>query len=412
MPGIEVIRIALGALASGKARSALAMLSVIIGVGSVVATMALGEGAQKKLRDRLGELDLRQWEIQQTWIRGGGRYGYRVVGPDWNDYLALKEELTTAEWILPEIYSDFKWEYREHEESFPSVGVPTFYHDLFGYRTAHGRFFDDLDGELRRRVVVLCDEPAGKMAGPNADRESLIGKNLTMNGHAYEVIGVLAPGGMQAGRNLDDDVLLPLETMRHRIMGPSTNRWQETRLNVRVRSISMDHVMDTGDEIVRILRRSQQTLPEEQNQFRLYYKPFGTQLGQEVDRTFAMLVTSVAAISLIVGGVGVMNIMLVSVTERTQEIGVRKALGATRMKILGQFLAEAIVLCALGGFVGLAAGWGATKYLTAHYDWVMIVTPLSLVLSVGCSVVVAIASGLYPAMRAAFRDPVEALRYE
>ncbi len=406
----ELIRVAFNALLANKIRSLLAMLSIIIGIGSVVATMALGEGASKAITDRLEELDLQQLEILSNWyeVRPGR---WEQASPTYEDYVALRDNMTLAEYVLPELYAEYDYEYRARTERFNSIGVPTNYYEMFGYRMAAGRFFSDLDGEMRRRVIVLCYDPAKKFAG-DEPFATLIGETVRMNGQTYEIIGVLQPGGMKSGRNLDDDVLLPLETVRHRVMGKAANEWRGTYFEMRVRVISQDRVMDAMNEIERILRKSQRLAPGQMNRFHIHYKPLGTQLSGQVAQTFTYLLVSIAAISLIVGGVGVMNIMLVSVTERTREIGVRKALGARWTNILWQFLAEAIVLCLFGGAIGLAAGWGATKYLTNQYNWTMVIVPESLALAVGCAIVVGIISGTYPALRAAFRDPVEALRFE
>jgi putative ABC transport system permease protein len=235
---------------------------------------------------------------------------------------------------------------------------------------------------------------------------SLVGATVQVRGIAFEVIGVLEPSAIGGREDPDESAFIPLSTGQFRIFG--SDRIQ--RINVRV--ASPDAMMGALLDIEAILRREHRLRPEQSNDFRIQDNSEFLAARAEAGATLTFLLAGIAAVSLVVGGIGIMNIMLVSVTERTREIGVRKALGATRQDVLLQFLLEAVTLCVVGGVIGVLAGTGAALILGRINGWPMEVSTSSIALAVGFSAAIGIFFGVWPARRAARLDPIEALRYE
>ncbi len=239
------------------------------------------------------------------------------------------------------------------------------------------------------------------------DAAKLLGKTLSVNGQPFEVIGVFESiGGGFGNQSPDSSAFIPLRTAEQRVLG----RKQLDNISVRVEDgASLERAMV---DIERVLRREHKLLPGKPNDFAIVDRREFLATQQEAQQTFTMLLASIAGVSLIVGGIGIMNIMLVSVTERTREIGIRMALGATRFSIMLQFLVESVTLCLLGGLLGIALGSGAASTLSKFAGWEVFVSPESVGLAVGFSVGVGLFFGIWPARRAARLDPIEALRYE
>jgi len=234
-----------------------------------------------------------------------------------------------------------------------------------------------------------------------------VGSTVRIGGMIFDVIGIMESKGSQGGwDNPDENIFIPITTAQYRLMG-------NDRINgVTVQVVAQEWMLAAQGEMERILRRERQLRPEQQNDFRFFNQQELATTFAESTKIFGLLLASIAAVSLIVGGIGIMNIMLVSVTERTREIGIRKALGARRSIILLQFLLESITLCVLGGAIGMGLGYWVAKMMASSGGWEVIVTPQSLLLAVGFSVGVGLFFGIYPASRAAKLDPIEALRYE
>jgi putative ABC transport system permease protein len=236
--------------------------------------------------------------------------------------------------------------------------------------------------------------------------EALLGQTIRIGGVAFEVIGILAEKGQVSWFSPDDQIVVPLTTARFRLFGDDRLR----SITVRVRA--PDQVSLATTEIERIMRRQHRLREGVDNDFTIRDQSDVRSTFEATTRTFSLLLAGIAAVSLLVGGIGIMNIMLVSVSERTREIGLRKAVGATSRRILLQFLIEAVVLCLLGGVLGIAAGSGAAGLLARLAGWRTIVAPESIALAVGFAVLIGLFFGIYPAARAARLDPIEALRYE
>jgi putative ABC transport system permease protein len=283
------------------------------------------------------------------------------------------------------------------------IGTWTDWPRVNGWRLDRGRFFTEAEQEGRRRVAVVGSEVAEDLFPEYVDP---IGSWIRLNGVQFEVIGVLASKGDTGFRNQDDTVVVPLATAQSRLFGT------EYLSSFVAEARSDAHVTMATAELESILRRTHRLRPAVENDFTITGQTAFLDLVAETGQTFTLLLAGIAGVSLVVGGVGIMNIMLVSVTERTREIGVRKAMGATRRSIRLQFLIEALVLSTLGGTLGISLGWAASEFFQWRLGWSTLVSLTAVVLAFGFSATVGIVFGLYPAFRAARLDPIEALRYE
>ncbi len=398
---LEIIRVAFGALLANKGRAFLTMLGIIIGVGAVIAMMAIGAGAQKAVQDRIASMGVNQLRVfaDRTTIRGVTRYRSLTT----NDAQALRNEMTLATAVVPDLGGQYQVKYGNKNNSVRITGTTPEYFSLRNYQLMAGRFFTNGDLSTSQRVAVLGSVAAENLGiGPES-----VGSTLRIGGMIFDVIGIMESKGSQGGwDNPDEAIYIPITTAQYRLMG-------HDRINgVTVQVVAQEWMLAAQGEMERILRRERQLRPEQQNDFRFFNQQELATTFAESTKIFGLLLASIAAVSLIVGGIGIMNIMLVSVTERTREIGIRKALGARRSIILLQFLLESITLCVLGGAVGMGLGYWVAKMMASSGGWEVIVTPQSLLLAVGFSVGVGLFFGIYPASRAAKLDPIEALRYE
>src|SRR5438067_2133591 len=276
---------------------------------------------------------------------------------------------------------------------------------MLGIIIGVGHMFTENDDLGRKRVAVIGATTATNL-GVTAPA-GLIGQNIRINGVAFEVVGVLAAKGGATGFNdPDDQIIIPLGTARFRLFGTENLR------SINLLAPTEDKIDDVMAEAEKIMRRAHRMAVGRPNDFQLRTQADFLNTAAETTQVFTYLLAGVALVSLLVGGIGIMNIMLVSVTERTREVGVRKALGATRRTILAQFLIEAVVLCALGGVIGILIGTGTAAILHSSLDWNTEVSASSIVVAFLFSAVVGVVFGVWPARRAASLDPIIALRYE
>jgi len=400
----EVLRVALQALRNHRLRSALTMLGIIIGVAAMITMVALGQGAQKSVQGRIEALgpDLLTVYAGQS-FRGGVASAERV-SLTVDDAAALARDGRYLRAVVPELRRDLQVKSGNQNVNVNVVGTTPDYVPVRRFTLSAGRMFTAGDDNARARVAVLGASVPG-MLGSNP--VAMIGMDIEVGGIQFEVVGVLGEKGSQGSfQNLDEQVLIPLQTARYRVFGTDRLR-SVTAQVVDVRKANLAMI-----EIERVLRREHKIRPGQDNDFQIRRQADLLSTLEDTTKTFTRLLAGIAAVSLLVGGIGIMNIMLVSVTERTREIGVRKALGATRRVILTQFLVEALVLCLLGGTVGVIAGSVGAVVLAKANQWNTSISPLAIGLAFVFSGMVGIFFGMWPARRAANLDPIEALRYE
>ncbi|MBS1241514.1 MAG: hypothetical protein H6R40_941 [Gemmatimonadetes bacterium] len=272
------------------------------------------------------------------------------------------------------------------------------------YKLTHGRMFTSGEDAGRQRYAVLGSSVPGML---NVNPGAIIGQTIQIRGQPFEVIGVLEPKGSQGPwANPDEQILIPLKTAQYRIFG--TDRLRSISVAIK-EGVSLDQGMV---DIERIMRREHKIRPGGENDFQIRNQQEILATQQQTTQTFGVLLGSIAAVSLLVGGIGIMNIMLVSVTERTREIGIRKALGATPFNIMFQFLIESLVLCLAGGGLGILLGWGASTLMSTKFGWNTAIDSTAVVVAFAFSAAVGLFFGLWPARRAATLNTIDALRYE
>jgi len=401
MPFLETILISIEALFANKLRSALTMLGVIIGIAAVIAMMALGEGAQQSVSQRLASLGTNVLSIRPGQARGGAVRAQATLTLD--DAVALRDADPPVGLVSPEMESRIQVEYGGRNASLSVIGVWDTYFEVNTFKLAAGRLLNDSDEEARRRVAVV-GALAGAQLGLSSDQ--LLGETVKIKGVSFEVVGVLAERGGSGFSNPDEGLFIPLATARYRVVGTDSIR------TISVQAPSAEALQSSMLAIDSVLRREHRLRPGTDPDFNIRDNTSMLETMQETTNTFSFLLAGIAAISLLVGGIGIMNIMLVSVTERTREIGLRKALGAQRRDIMLQFLTESLVLCVLGGALGIALGVGGSRLLEHFAGWSTIVAPNAILMAFGFSAVVGIFFGLWPARRAASLAPIEALRFE
>jgi len=399
----EIIIVALQSIRANLFRAALTMLGIIIGVGAVITMLAAGAGAQKRIDDQIAALGANILTINAAQFFAGGISRERnTLNVDDVDALIADNRYLDA--VIPEMQGRGQLKLDNLNTNTRLIGTSPDYAQTFNYKLAQGRFFTPAEDEQRSRIVILGADVPGRL---EAEPASLIGRTLAVNGQPFEIIGVFESiGGGFGNQSPDASAMIPLRTAEQRVLG----RKEVDNISVRVaQAASMERAMV---DIERVLRREHKLVPGAANDFSIVDRREFLDTQQEAQQTFTMLLASIAGVSLLVGGIGIMNIMLVSVTERTREIGIRMALGATRFSILLQFLVESITLCMLGGGLGILLGASAARLLSRFAGWEVFVSPESVGLASAFSIGVGLFFGIWPARRAARLDPIEALRYE
>jgi putative ABC transport system permease protein len=396
---------ALGAMASNKLRTGLTMLGITIGIAAVICTVAIGEGGSNRVREQFQSLG-----DNFIWVEAGSRNFQGVRTGSGNtktltvrDAQAIRDAIPLIKNVAPNVDSRVQVVYGNQNWSTGYRGVSPEYLAIRRWTVAKGASFTHQDVTLSANVCLLGRTTAEALFG-GADP---IGRKIRLGNQPFRVIGILAPKGETAtGQDQDDTILMPVTTALHKLKGTS---WLD---DIVCSAVSPEAIRPAKDQIVRLLRQRHHLRAGAPDDFNLRSPEEILQAQQETSRTFTLLLASIASVSLLVGGIGIMNIMFVTVTERTREIGVRRAVGATRGSVQTQFLLEAVLLCALSGTVGVVLGVVASGVFSNVLGWVMIIPPRAIVIAVVFSCLIGIGFGFYPARKAALLDPIDALRYE
>jgi putative ABC transport system permease protein len=416
----EAIRLALRALAANKLRSALTMLGIIIGVAAVITLLSVGQGVQVLVTEQLQSIGTNLLFVVPGNIGAGGQAQFRAAARstltlDDANAIADPFNVPSAARVAPELISTATVSYGKKDLRLSVSGVTPAYEIVRNSPVALGNFIGETDVAGRSRVTVLGSRAAEKLFGANAYP---IGQTIKINGVPFKVIGVLAAKGGGAGvggGNQDEVVLVPLSTAHQRLF---TARFRDPKGQplvsvIYVQVVSEDRMPQATDEIGRLLRMRHNIKYQDEDDFTVINQKDLLAIFGQITGVLTIFLGAIAGISLLVGGIGIMNIMLVSVTERTREIGLRKAVGAKRRDILSQFLIESVILSVIGGVIGIGLGaTGAVVVSQLASDLKAVVTLDSVLLATGFSAAVGLFFGIYPATRASRLNPIEALRYE
>jgi putative ABC transport system permease protein len=398
------VMMALRGLAANKLRALLTMLGVIIGVGAVIVAVAIGQGSRDAVTasiQRLGTNVLTVRAGQQR--RGAVSFGAGTsTALTLEDADALLRGSPSVARVSPQVNRAAQVVNGNQNTNATVNGTGPDYPRISNHEVASGRFFTRQDVSAKNRVAVLGSDLATELF----DGRSPVGKTVRIAGQSFDVVGVLKPKGGQGFQNPDDAAYVPVTTAMRRLFG------MESVTSILVQARSADRMDEAQSEIDALMRQRHKIAPGAAPDFQIFNQAdiIETQTAQQ--DTFASLITYLAVVSLVVGGIGIMNIMLVSVTERTREIGIRKAIGAKRSDVLAQFLLEAVFLSLVGGLLGVAAGVIGSRLVSASNGWQVTVAPQSVALAFGFAAAVGVFFGFYPAVKASRLNPIEALRYE
>ncbi len=392
-------------LAANKVRSALSMLGILIGVGAVVAMLALGNGAQKAIENQLASLGSNLLILRAGNVRVGGvaqESGVRIrITTD--DVATLKSSIPEIQEVAPNVQGRGQATYLNKNWNTTIMGVSPSFAKIRSSEPVMGRFFSESENQKRSLVAVIGLTVAHELFGD----KNPVGEMVKLNRINFQVIGVLPEKGAQGPQDQDDRIVIPVQTGMYRLFGKD----YVDSVDIEVRA--PEYLNTVQDSVKEVLNKRHRVPPSAQEDaFQIFNMADLQAALSESSKTMSLLLSSIAAISLLVGGIGIMNIMLVSVTERTREIGLRKAIGARKFDILMQFLAESIVVSVIGGLLGILLAWGVTVALSRFLGWPMSISLNSVLLSFFFSALIGIVFGSYPAKKASDLNPIDALRYE
>ena len=398
---------ALDSLASNKLRSGLTILGIVIGVGAVIAMLAIGTGAQTTITGSISGIGTNLLFV----LRGGSEEIRNPQPLTLSDADAIQDPFAAPSVlaVAPVIQGSLEVTYAGEGDFIPALGVTATYNSVRNVTMAEGDFIDDVQLLGRASVVVIGPDTAETLFGR---REGVTGETVRIEGQPFRVIGVTTAKGGSGFQNPDNQIYLPMTTAQTRLM-------KRTRGNadmLMVQAVDADLVAEAEQEVASILRARHRT-PIGEDDFTIFTQQSFLETATTILNVFTIFLGGVAGISLLVGGIGIMNIMLVSVTERTREIGLRKAVGARKRDILLQFLTESALLSVFGGLIGIGLGWALSQLVGAiaaasNADINPVIGLDAVLLATLFSAAVGLFFGLYPAKRAADLEPVEALRYE
>jgi len=400
----SALQLAMRALWRNKTRAMLTALGVIVGVAAVIAMLSIGAGAQQRITKTMDDLGSNNLVIRPGSVsRGGVRKGAGGRTSLTRDDAVAIADLREVVAVAPSVRSSAQVRYRGSNWGTAIEGVTEDYAEVRRWSVAEGDFISEQQVRSAAHVCVLGQTVSRELFG----LASPIGEILVVKGTACRVVGALQPKGATAwGTDQDDAVFMPITTVQRKLMGINyVNR-------IDVSTVGREASFRVLDNVKRLLRDLHRLGPKRPDDFRVFNRAELAQSSEESARVFTWLLGSIASVSLLVGGIGIMNIMLVSVTERTREIGIRMALGARRRDIQWQFLLEALLLSGAGGVLGIALGLGGANAVATFSELPVIITPSAVLIAFLFAVLVGVFFGLHPARKAAKLRPIQALRYE
>ena len=401
----ESVRIALNALFANKLRSILTMLGIIIGVGAVIAMVSVGMGVREKVTSSIASLGSNMLIVMPGSQSSGGvrSAAGSMITLKYEDAEAIKNKIKNIDYVSPTVSGSYQIVNGNQNWNSTVQGVTPEFLAIRSLVVSTGSFISKNDLSTRNRVAVIGTTVSSNLFGTM----NPVGKTIRVNNQPYKVIGVLESKGQSSmGQDQDDIVIIPLTTAQERLLGITYVR------SINIQVSSPDKMDAVQAEIETLLRQRHHIISGKDDDFNVRNLTSLMQTMNETTTMLTLFLGSIAAISLIVGGIGIMNIMMVSVTERTREIGIRKALGATFNNIMMQFLIESVVIGFIGGLIGIAFGCSVSLAIARFGGFNTIITPAPILISFGFSVGIGLFFGIYPARKAALLDPIEALRYE
>ena len=404
---LAILKVAIRALGRNKLRTALTMLGIVIGVGAVIVLVSIGQGAQSMVLKQIAGMGSNMMYVMPgNQVQGGASLGAGANNSLTDeDVLAMRREIPTIAAASPTVRASGQMVFGNQNWFVQIQGTNEQFPQIREWNVEEGEFFSEGDVLSASRVVVLGKSVADKLF-PGLDP---IGQTIRVRNLPFRVIGVLgAKGQSMVGQDQDDTAIMPYTTVQRKLLGqqiPSINQ-------AMVSSISQEATAVTQSQITELLRQRHKIGPGEDNDFLVRNMTDAAQTFEQLTTIMTLLLGSIAAISLVVGGIGIMNIMLVSVTERTREIGIRMAVGARPNYVRLQFLTESVVLSLMGGLIGVLIGGGLAALVSRLLGWPTLVSGVSVLISFGFAMIIGVFFGYYPAHKAAALDPIEALRYE
>ena len=405
---VSTVKISFRALRVNKMRSALTMLGIIIGVGAVIAMLAVGTGASRRISEYISKMGSNLLMIVPgTTTAGGVRMGSGTQPTlTLADAEAILKESRAVSDVAPVLSGVAQVVYGHQNWSTGVVGTTPGMLNVRDWPLASGRSFTQQDVKSATKVCLLGQTVVENLFG---DMDP-IGQFIRIKNLPFTVIGVLAPKGQSPqGQDQDDTIYVPVTTAQKKLFGTTFPGMVRT---IMVKAKSTEDLASAEKQVNELLRQRHRIGPKQDNDFTVRNLTQFMQAQEQSTKVMTLLLGAIASVSLLVGGIGIMNIMLVSVTERTREIGIRMAIGAKTWDIRLQFIIEALILSLIGGVAGIIAGISASEIISALAGWSTIISPLSIFLAFGFSGAVGISFGFYPAYKASLLDPIEALRYE
>ncbi|MBY0550682.1 MAG: ABC transporter permease [Candidatus Obscuribacterales bacterium] len=406
MSFLEQLAIAWQGLLGNRLRSVLTVLGIVIGIASVITLLGIGQGAKQEAEKQVQALGVNLIYIRPGSSGTGGISQGQGTAPTltYDDARSIKENCPAVQDSAPQYSSSFQVQYNEQNTMTSVVGTDPSYTKIRNFFTARGRFFSESDVEQAARVCVIGDTVANNLFGS----ENPLRKSILIRGELFEVIGIMEHKGVTQGMDMDDQIFIPLSTGYASLFGLNAVTGRSVR-SILVQAKDGED-MQAEFQITNLLRLRHNVQTPDGDDFTLRTQSDIMQTAQSITGVFSLLLGATAGISLLVGGIGIMNIMLVSVTERTREIGIRKAIGAKYWDILAQFVLEAVMMSLCGGLLGIGLGISGSYLISNFANWTTVVTPDSVILSFVVSLSIGLFFGIYPARKAAKLDPIVALR--